>query len=145
MLLNNFVVKQLLSFVSKRILWWRLCQQYDVLKGQLRRTALITNVQGPVFFVSLDDEWALGLCDARPAAAPAAASVSWINWCFNFPGALAYTTPDVNDDKLDSYSTLVIIEHPSNATVVEMDPVTLNCKAAIVHNDGKNDIGIKSR
>ena len=67
------------------------------------------------------------------------------NWCFNFPGALAYTTPDVNDDKLDSYSTLVIIEHPSNATVVEMDPVTLNCKAAIVHNDGKNDIGIKSR
>ena len=72
-------------------------------------------------------------------------STSWINWCFNFPGALAYTTPDVNDDKLDSYSTLVIIEHPSNATVVEMDPVTLNCKAAIVHNDGKNDIGIKSR
>ena len=75
--------------------------------------------------------------------------VSWINWCFNFPGAQAFTTPNGgvgnNDDKLDSYSTLVIIEHPSNATVVEMDPVTLNCKAAIVHNDGKNDIGIKSR
>ena len=45
----------------------------------------------------------------------------------------------------DHYSTLVIIEHPSNATVVELDPVTLNCKAAVVHNDGKNDIGIKSR
>jgi hypothetical protein len=43
------------------------------------------------------------------------------------------------------YSSLIIIEHPSNATVVEFDPVTLNCKAAIVQNDGKNDIGIKSR
>ena len=52
---------------------------------------------------------------------------------------------DHNNEIQDAYSTLVIIEHPSNATVVEMDPVTLNCKAAIVHNDGKNDIGIKSR
>ena len=50
-----------------------------------------------------------------------------------------------NGSEKDSYSTLVIIEHPSNATVVELDPVTLNCKAAIVQNDGKNDIGIKSR
>ena len=57
----------------------------------------------------------------------------------------AWSFKDELEDKEDSYSTLVIIEHPSNATVVELDPVTLNCKAAIVHNDGKNDIGIKSR
>ena len=50
-----------------------------------------------------------------------------------------------NGSEKDSYSTLVIIEHPSNATVVELDPVTLNCKAGIVQNDGKNDIGIQSR
>ena len=61
-----------------------------------------------------------------------------------FTGVLGFTT-DSNGSEKDSYSTLVIIEHPSNATVVELDPVTLNCKAAIVQNDGKNDIGIKSR
>ena len=60
-----------------------------------------------------------------------------------FSGVMGFT--DSNVPEKDIYSTLVIIEHPSNATVVELDPVTLNCKAAIVHNDGKNDIGIKSR
>ena len=62
-------------------------------------------------------------------------------------GARAFTEARQSSSSLsvDHYSTLVIIEHPSNATVVELDPVTLNCKAAVVHNDGKNDIGIKSR
>ena len=62
---------------------------------------------------------------------------------FTISGVLSFTSTSESDK--DPYSTLVIIEHPSNATVVELDPVTLNCKAAMVHNDGKNDIGIKSR
>ena len=60
-----------------------------------------------------------------------------------FSGRGAGGPPEKHESS--SYSTLVIIEHPSNATVVELDPVTLNCKAAIVHNDGKHDIGIESR